>query len=624
MSKSPSRIIQVYCGELCKSSECTPDELNLLNYAINDLEPNVTIGYEGFVFDPHTLSDRILDLLQISAMVFCADRMSRRGERESISNGSWARSFEFHISVLDHEFWNQEIVRKALSEALCFMTGDRSFAFDFQKAELGHFEEKKNQQLSLFPKETDRVADADAYDVMLFSGGLDSLAGLLEELTNPNQKVIAVSHMSNNVVIHLQQELIARLNQDYNNRILPYGLKCHNKKALSSLEETQRTRMFLFSAIAFAICECFGKHQFFVYENGVTSLNFSVQTDVINARASRTTHPKTLGLLRKFYKLFDDSFDIVAPYYKSTKEDIIKKFQKLKRTDLIASAVSCSSTRTKHSLCPHCGCCSQCIDRRFAVFAAGLMDYDGEYAADFVHDMKDYETAQRLYRQMHFASAREYQTQFELMKNYGDETQDAIEYWPCDNPQDSLEEIHNLLMRYSDSVLRAAKQIQLKYDDLRTPISENSFLKIISNREYLKTPYERRIEEIDHKLRISLPLMFNTEKPKNENDFNDKIMGLLQSTEARWLREYPILKFGITQYRADGSFDGLIVESKYLRGNTTPSVASQGIAADITEIDPDQNVFFIVYDPERKIPDDESYCKSFMDRKPNCVVKVYR
>ena len=624
MSKSPSRIIQVYCGELCKSSECTPYELNLLNYAINDLEPNVTIGYEGFIFDPHTLSDRILDLLQISSMVFCADRMSRRGERESISNGSWARSFEFHISVLDHEFWNQDIVRKTLSEALCFMTGDRSFTFDFQKAELGHFEEKKNQQLSLFPKETDRVEDADAYDVMLFSGGLDSLAGLLEELANPNKKVIVVSHMSNNVVIHLQQELIAKLNHDYNNRILPYGLKCHNKKALSSLEETQRTRMFLFSAIAFAICECFGKHQFFVYENGVTSLNFSVQTDVINARASRTTHPKTLGLLRQFYKLFDDSFVIVAPYYKCTKEDIIKKFQNLKRTDLISSAVSCSSTRTKHSLCPHCGCCSQCIDRRFAVFAAGLVDYDGEYATDFVHDMKDYETTQRLYRQMHFASARDYQTQFELMKNYGDETQDAIEYWPCDNPQDSLEEIHNLLMRYSDSVLRAAKQMQLKYDDLRTPISENSFLKIISNREYLKTPYERRIEEIDQKLKISLPLMFNTEKPKNENDFNDKIMGLLQTAEARWLREYPILKFGITQYRADGSFDGLIVESKYLRGKTTPSVASQGIAADITEIDPDQNVFFIVYDPERKIPDDESYCKSFMDRKPNCVVKVYR
>lgn len=624
MSKSLFRTVHVYCGELCKSTECKPDELNLLNFVINDLEPNITIGYEGFVFDPHTISDRVLDLLQISAMVFCADRMERRGERESVSNGSWARAFEFHISVLDYEFWSQEKVKRSLSEALCFMTGDRSFVFNFQKAEIGHFEEKKNRQLSLFSKETDRISDAEAYDVMLFSGGLDSLAGLLERLSNQNQKVITVSHMSNNVVVHLQRELIAKLNQDYNNRILPYGLTCHNKKSLSSLEETQRTRMFLFSAIAFAVCECFDKHRFFVYENGVTSLNFSVQTDAINARASRTTHPKTLGLLRKFYKLFDDSFDIVAPYYKSTKEDIIKKYQKLNRLDLIASAVSCSSTRTKHSMCPHCGCCSQCIDRRFAVFAAELNDYDGEYAEDFIHEMKDYETTQRLYQQMRFASAKDYPTQFDLMKNYGDEMQDAIEYWPCDNAEDSLEEIHNLLMRYSDSVLRAAKRMQMKYDDLKTPISDKSFLRIISNREYLKTPYERRIEEIDKRLVIGLPLLFNTEKPASENDLNDKIMGLLQSAEERWLREYPILKFGITHYRADGYFDGLIVESKYIRSNTTPSVATHGIAADITEIAPEQNVFFIVYDPERSIVDDENFCKSFMNRKPNCVVKVYR
>ena len=179
-------------------------------------------------------------------------------------------------------------------------------------------------------------------------------------------------------------------------------------------------------------------------------------------------------------------------------------------------------------------------------------------------------------------------------------------------------------MRYSDSVLRAVKQMQMKYDDLRTPILEKSFLRLISNREYLKTPYERRIEEIDRKLIHGLPLLFNTERPTSENDFNDKIMALLQSAEERWLREFPTIKFGITHYRADGYFDGLIVESKYIRSNTTPSVATQGIAADITEIPPEQNVFFVVYDPERRIKDDESFCKSFMDRKLNCVVKVYR
>ena len=203
------------------------------------------------------------------------------------------------------------------------------------------------------------------------------------------------------------------------------------------MEETQRTRMFLFSAIAFAICQSFGKHSFLIYENGVTSLNFSVQTDVINARASRTTHPKTLGLLKKFYRLFDESFDIVAPYCRKTKEDIVKIFQKLNRLDLIASAVSCSSTRTKHSMCPHCGCCSQCIDRRFAIFAAGLTDYDAEYADDFIREIPNQETTQRLYQQMRFASEKDYQTPFDLLKNYGSETQDATLFWPCDNPEDN-------------------------------------------------------------------------------------------------------------------------------------------------------------------------------------------
>lgn len=61
--------------------------------------------------------------------------------------------------------------------------------------------------------------------------------------------------------------------------------------------------MFLFSAIAFSLCNYYGKHSFYVYENGITSMNLPKQADVINARASRTTHPKTLGLLRKFYKL---------------------------------------------------------------------------------------------------------------------------------------------------------------------------------------------------------------------------------------------------------------------------------------------------------------------------------
>ena len=117
MSKSPEKCIQVYCGELCTSSSIDPNEINLINYQVNGLEPNVTIGYDGFIYDPQTLPDRVRDLLQIAAMVFCADRMARRGERDSISNHSWARSFEFHISVLDYDFWKEDHVKLSLSKA---------------------------------------------------------------------------------------------------------------------------------------------------------------------------------------------------------------------------------------------------------------------------------------------------------------------------------------------------------------------------------------------------------------------------------------------------------------------------------------------------------------------------
>lgn len=623
MSNSPENPINVFCGSLCQSATCEPNLINLINFKVNDLEPNVTIGYEKFVSDPQLLPDRILDLLQIAGMVFCADRMARRGERDSISNRSWARSFFFHIPVLDHEFWRDERVQSALSEALRFMTGDRSYEFDFVEANQGHFEEREYQQISVFSEELYKIPDSENYDVMLFSGGLDSLAGILEELIIKKRNVITISHKSNKTVVHTQNQLIDKLNQDYKERVFPYGFSCHNK-GRASLEETQRTRMFLFSAIAFSICQCFGKHEFYVYENGVTSLNFSVQTDVINARSSRTTHPKTLGLLQKFYKLFDESFVILAPYYRKTKEDIVKVFQNVDRLDLISSAVSCSSTRNKSSIYSHCGCCSQCIDRRLAIFAADLSEYDTGYGEDFIHEIKEQETSQRLYQQMRFASAEEFRTEFDMRKNYGTETQDVIEYWPNDNPEDGLHEIHDLLLRYSDSVIRAAKRIQSKYEDLRMPICDKSFLKIIADREYLKTPFERRTDEIDEKLKSSLPIMFRNERPKNENDLNDKIVAILTNQNEKWMREYPVIKFGITNYRADGSYDGLIIETKYIRGTTSPSDATEGIAADITKIDAEQSVFFVVYDPERRITDDNTYCQSLMSKKSNCFVKVYR
>lgn len=621
---SEIKVIEVYCGELCKTDKHTPTELNLINKQIGELEPNIVIDFDRFVHNPENLPPRIIDLLYIAACIYCTDRMAFRGERESLSNNAWARSFNFHIAVADYDFWIDPKVQKALNEALTFMTGDRCFRFEFVKA-TSELVNSANRQLSLFGNEFFSMSEAEKTDIMLFSGGLDSLAGAIQRLNeNSDRNLCLVSHKANNVSTHTQTIVADHLKEKYQ-RTTCYGFECHNKMIAPAKEETQRSRMFLFSAIAFALCSFYAKKEFFVYENGVTSINLPKQCDAVNARTSRTTHPKTIGLLKKFLKLFDIDFEIRTPYYNLTKCEIVQKFAQFGETNIISSSVSCSSTRNKpKDAFTHCGCCSQCIDRLFAMYAAGLDDYDAAYADDIIKQIPDDQTKQRLYNTLRLACAEPGKSKEEFLEHFPDEISDVIRYWPGDNPDDKLEEIYGLFGRFGDSVIKALKVMQQKYEDPRQPVNPNSLLGIIANRDYLNTPVEIRVNEIDSVLAQTIPMMFQNEKPKDEPDFNDKVQAIL-SQEGTFTREYPSLQFGETVYKADHAKDGLIIESKYPRGKTTKSTISEGIAADITKIPPDvAGILFVVYDPERKVTDDSAFISAFEARRNNCFVKIYR
>lgn len=117
--------------------------------------------------------------------------------------------------------------------------------------------------------------------------------------------------------------------------------------------------------------------------------------------------------------------------------------------------------------------------------------------------------------------------------------------------------------------------------------------------------------------------MFQRERPKSENVFNDTIHSIL-SVHDEFTREYPVLLFGLSSYRADQGNGNLVVESKYIRGKISPSVASEGIAADITKIPNEYGVLFIVYDPDRKIVDDEIFSAAFEEKRKDCYVRIYR
>jgi len=108
---------------------------NALSLVYNSNVPgkrNIKLSLPDFVRDVYYLPERVLDLLEIAAYVFSADRLIGRGERDAIEYHTWARTFEFRIRVRDHSFWSQDGVKHKLAEALTFITGDRDFTFIFQ------------------------------------------------------------------------------------------------------------------------------------------------------------------------------------------------------------------------------------------------------------------------------------------------------------------------------------------------------------------------------------------------------------------------------------------------------------------------------------------------------------
>jgi hypothetical protein len=122
------------------------------------------------------------------------------------------------------------------------------------------------------------------------------------------------------------------------------------------------------------------------FENGVVSLNFPVADEVVRARASRTTHPLSLLALQGLCSTVTGrDFTVDNPYVFKTKTEVTESLSLNNAAHLIPYTCSCAHLMFKSKTQWHCGTCSQCIDRRFAIIAAGLSEYDPE--TDYVTDV---------------------------------------------------------------------------------------------------------------------------------------------------------------------------------------------------------------------------------------------
>ena len=183
------------------------------------------------------------DLLEIATYVYSADQAIKRGADDVDNFGdAWRRDLHFVIPVRNIEFWETPEVLGALRSTLGFLSDD-NYHFDFVALEQDHpiqeyLEFNDTQQIYGMPEQ-----------VVMFSGGLDSLAGAIEEVLTQKRRVMLVTHKStpklNNRHRHLENLLAAKAGDNKPSHI---SVRVHKTKGLNR-EYTQRSRSFLYVSI---------------------------------------------------------------------------------------------------------------------------------------------------------------------------------------------------------------------------------------------------------------------------------------------------------------------------------------------------------------------------------------
>jgi 7-cyano-7-deazaguanine synthase in queuosine biosynthesis len=431
------------------------------------------------------LPDALADAVEMAAYVFSADRLARRGSKDSRHIGAeWQRHLRFRIPVRRHDLWNRKDIKDSLGSALAFLSGDQ-IEFEFTKA---------RDPWSIEPHLgfSDSGAQVIRPDkVILFSGGLDSLAGIAEHVAGHGGSAILVAHQSATQVANYQNRLADKIAMRSAPKQTFYAPIWVRRGESNPTEHSQRLRSFLFASLGIAYARMFGRNSVYFHENGITSFNLPVAEQVVGTRASRTTHP---SVLRRFGDLFslllDESVTFENPFLWKTKGDVLAAIHQHGWSDLIGSTTSCAKIRDFSMTGLHCGACSQCVERRFGVLAAGLAAYEPEtaYLTDlFVGAHEDGRDLAMIEAHVLRAQKLSTMSEYAFVANYGQVFRALPDVEG--KPEEAAHRIYHLHRRYGASLMQVLDQqlarhsrltdiLQLPSSSLlgmlRTPVARHS------------------------------------------------------------------------------------------------------------------------------------------------------
>lgn len=302
-------------------------------------------------------SPEVVDLISIATAAYAADRSLGRDR-------NWSRHLAAHAGLSSRDRW--QAISSCLAEALHALTDDH-WELSFEQGRDPLVEEV---QARLFVG-LDRPVDA----IGLFSGGLDSYAGAacwLEE--HPAKQLALLSLSTSTVVTKIQRDLAARLKERFPGRAMWLSVPLNLIKA-PDVERSQRTRGFLYTAIAVAVARWAKAGELLVFENGYGSLNPRLVEHQQGAQATKSTHPDVLRKFERVYQAAGFEVQIQLPYGDRTKAELLASIPDDLR-DAIRTTVSCDGFPLRTKTVKQCGTCGSCILRQQAIRVAGLAAFD--------------------------------------------------------------------------------------------------------------------------------------------------------------------------------------------------------------------------------------------------------
>jgi len=306
------------------------------------------------------ISSTAFDLLLISLFVYCIDKLVLRNH---FSVDGWSREIEVCFPVMKVRKWNK--VKKQLEKTLSFLSGDY-WEISFEKHKLEN----------LYPTEKIRnIVNRVSYDkdefkaVSLFSGGLDSLVGVidkLEEFKGQNKKLLLASHFDGGAGAKSDQErIVPILQKEYKKQFehIVSGARLINNSNIKR-ESSSRSRSLMFIGIGVYLAHSISPDTpLLIPENGTISLNIPLSPSRRSSCSTRTTHPYFLKLLQGVLKNIGIQNPLINPYQFKTKGELLREFE----------SVSCGKRGHKRywdnkgNGVRNCGKCMPCIYRRAAL-----------------------------------------------------------------------------------------------------------------------------------------------------------------------------------------------------------------------------------------------------------------